>query len=50
MKAFLYCARNPAERERASSEAILRNFVRQLSCPGPGSLSNIDTQSLQHEN
>lgn len=33
---FFYCARNPAERERANPEAILRSLVRQLSCSKPG--------------
>lgn len=33
---YFYCARNPAEPERAKPDAILRSLLRQLSCPSPG--------------
>ena len=29
---YFYCTRNPAERERANPDAILRSLVRQLAC------------------
>ncbi|KAI9772569.1 MAG: hypothetical protein M1839_002451 [Geoglossum umbratile] len=34
--AYFYCARNPAEPERADPGEILRSIVRQLSCLKPG--------------
>jgi len=33
---YFYCARNPAEPERAKPDAILRRLVRQLSSRTPG--------------
>lgn len=33
---YFYCARNPAEPERAKPDAILRSLLRQLSCLSPG--------------
>lgn len=47
--AYVYCARNATEPERAEPAAILRSILRQLACPKPNRSVQAVVQKKYHE-